>query len=70
MGIVLLERLRSDSSLVTKETNSLQDKWNFGLEMAAFQYLPRFLGETQQSEETERTDACHCSQTSGHATAL
>ncbi len=70
LGIVLLERLRSDSSLVTKETDSLQNKWNFGLEVAAFQYLPMVSGETQQSQETERTDACHCSQTSGHATVL
>jgi hypothetical protein len=53
LGIVLLERLRSDSSLVTHGTVSLRDKWEFGLEIVAFQYLPMFLGETQESQEQE-----------------
>ena len=62
LSIVLLERLRSDSSLVTHEAVSLQDDWESGLEIAAFQYLPMFFGETQLSQQTERIDACRCSQ--------
>jgi len=31
----------------------LRDKWEFGLEIVAFQYLPMFLGETQESQEQE-----------------
>ena len=62
LNIVLLERLRSDSSLVTHGTDSLQDDWEFGLEVAAFQHLPQCLGETQQSQQTERTDVCCRSQ--------
>ncbi len=60
LGIVLLERLRSDSSLVTHEAVSLQDDWESGLEIAAFQYLPMLFGETQLSQQTERIDARHC----------
>jgi len=70
LGIVLLQRLRSDSSLVTHWTESLQDTWKRNQEIAGYHFLPMFLGETQQSQETERTDACHCSQNSGHATVL
>ncbi len=62
LSIVMLERLRSDSSLVTHEAVSLQDDWESRLEIAAFQYLPMFFGETQLSQQTERIDACHCSQ--------
>jgi len=63
LNTVMLERLRSDSSLVTHEAVSLQDHWESGLEIAAFQYLPMFFGETQLPQQTERIDACHCSQT-------
>ncbi len=65
LNIVLLERLRSDSSLVTHGTDSLQDDWEFGLKVAAFQHLPQCLGETQlnkQFQQTERTGVCCRSQ--------
>ena len=65
MGIVLLERLRSDSTLVTNETAVSQKKWDFARENAASLYVSMFLGETQQ------TDKCmDCSQASGHAALL
>ena len=70
LSIVLLERLRSDSSLVTHGTDSLQDDWESAQDAAAFQYLPIFFGETQPSQQTERIDACHCSQTGGYVTVL
>ncbi len=65
MGIVLLERLRSDSSLVTNETGVSQKKWDFARETAASLYVAMFLGETQQ------TDKCmDCSQASRPAALL
>ena len=50
LGIVLLERLRSDSSLVTNETGVSQKKWDFARENAASLYVGMLAGGTQQTE--------------------
>lgn len=65
MGIVLLERLRSDSMLVTNETDVAQKKWDFARESAASLYVFRLLGETQQTDKS-----MVWSQASGHAALL
>ena len=65
MCIVLLERLRSDSTLVTKDADGPQKEWDFARENTASHYVSMVLGETQQ------TDKCmDCSQASGHAALL
>ena len=65
MGIVLLERLRSDSMLVTNETDVAQKKWDFARENAASLYVFRLLGETQQTDKS-----MVWSHASGHAALL
>jgi len=49
LGIVLLERLRSDSTLVTNRTDVSEKKWDFARETAASLYVGMLLGETQQT---------------------
>ncbi len=48
MCIVLLERLRADSTLVTKEADGSQKEWDFARENTASHYVSMVLGETQQ----------------------
>ncbi len=53
LGMVLLERLRSDSLLVTHKTDFSQQKWDFARENAASRYVSIFVGETQQSQRSK-----------------
>ena len=50
LGRVLLERLRSDSTLVTDGTDVLEKKWDFARENAASLYVGMLAGGTQQTE--------------------
>lgn len=50
LGRVLLERLRSDSTLVTHGTDVLEKKWDFARENAASLYVGMLAGGTQQTE--------------------
>ena len=50
LGRVLLERLRSDSTLVTHGTDVLEKKWDFARENDASLYVGMLAGGTQQTE--------------------